>query len=146
MRGIVIYFSFDGKVEKFAKKVADKCCYLALPISLKKSAGNLTGKFDAEFEDFEVNYDDYDIIIFGFSDELNSFMPALKKFYGKYPLRKKSIATFSINSKGERENFLRQVVFFFKKNKIVKAQRIRLEGLGEQSITHLANIFCRGLY
>ncbi len=146
MNGIVIYFEFGGTAERFAKKIADKCCFYTQSVRMKRSEGNISGKFNAEFEDFEVNYDNYDIIVFGFPVELNSFMPALKRFYGKYPLRNKKIAAFSVNTSGKKENFLRQAVIFFRKNKILKAQRFHVEKLSEESVNHLVSIFCRGLY
>ena len=114
VKGIVIYFTLGGTTEKFAKKVADRCGFYTYQVNLKKSMGNLNGKYNPQLEDFEINYDDYDIVVFGFSVMLRSFIPALKKFYRQHPISGKKIATFSIFH-GREENSLLQVVHFFKK-------------------------------
>ena len=137
MKNLIIYFSIFGSTKKFAEMVHDKVGgdllelkpirpyetnYKGLMTFSKKEIDN---KILTEFEDLNININDYNNIFVGYPMWWYTYPPILKNFFQKYNMEGKTIIPFNTHEGSGDGNTYDMIRNDIKKSKVLEGLAIR---------------------
>lgn len=137
MKNLIIYFSIFGSTKKFAEMVHDKVGgdllelkpirpyetdYKGLMTFSKKEIDN---KILTEFEDLNININDYNNIFVGYPMWWYTYPPILKNFFQKYNMEGKTIIPFNTHEGSGDGNTYDMIRNDLKKSKVLEGLAIR---------------------
>jgi flavodoxin len=117
MKTLIVYYSLEGNTDFIAKKLASE---MDADLERLKPKNDIEGKSFKKFfwggkqvlfgempelESFELNLEEYDLIIFGTPVWAGSFTPAFKTLFSKYSFENKRVAVFCCHDGGKGKIF-----------------------------------------